>query len=95
VTHLFRFNFQTAMPSLRGANGSRECAPDDGLRDEAIYSFLLLHGLPRFARNDGNIQLRDLAARFRASYALRAALEKFRGRRECRAHDAPAALCAK
>jgi hypothetical protein len=23
-------------PSLRGANGSRECAPDDGLRDEAI-----------------------------------------------------------
>ncbi len=26
--------------SLRGANGSRECAPDDRLRDEAIHSFL-------------------------------------------------------
>jgi hypothetical protein len=25
-------------PSLRGANGSRECAPDDRLRDEAIHS---------------------------------------------------------
>ena len=24
-------------PSLRGANGSRECAPDDRLRDEAIH----------------------------------------------------------
>jgi hypothetical protein len=23
-------------PALRGANGSRECAPDDRLRDEAI-----------------------------------------------------------
>src|SRR5258706_2242568 len=26
--------------SLRGANGSRECAPDDRLHDEAIHSFL-------------------------------------------------------
>jgi hypothetical protein len=24
---------------LRGANGSRECAPDDRLRDEAIHLF--------------------------------------------------------
>jgi hypothetical protein len=24
------------VPSLRGASGSRECAPDDRLRDEAI-----------------------------------------------------------
>jgi hypothetical protein len=33
-----RFDFQTANPepSLRGANGSRECAPDDRLR-EAIH----------------------------------------------------------
>jgi hypothetical protein len=39
--------------SLRGANGSRECAPDDRLRDEAIHSFLLWRdGLLRFARND-------------------------------------------
>jgi hypothetical protein len=28
-------------PSLRGANGSRECAPDDRLRDEAIQSFFV------------------------------------------------------
>jgi hypothetical protein len=27
-----------ATPSLQGANGSRERAPDDGLRDEAIHS---------------------------------------------------------
>src|SRR5258706_5180294 len=34
--------------SLRGANGSRECAPDDRLRDEAIHSFLARpHGLLR------------------------------------------------
>jgi hypothetical protein len=24
---------------LRGANGSRECAPDDRIRDEAIHLF--------------------------------------------------------
>src|SRR5260370_40177945 len=41
-------------PSLRGANRSRECAPDDRLRDEAIHSFLPWRdGLLRFARNDG------------------------------------------
>ncbi len=34
-------------PSLRGANGSRECAPDDRLRDEAIQLSLL--GLDCFA----------------------------------------------
>src|ERR1700722_4316363 len=39
-------------PSLRGANGSRECAPDDRLHDEAIHPALLPHGLLRFARND-------------------------------------------
>ncbi len=27
------------LSSLRGANGSRECAPDDRIRDEAIQSF--------------------------------------------------------
>jgi len=26
---------------LRGANGSRECAPDDRLRDEAIQTFFV------------------------------------------------------
>jgi hypothetical protein len=30
------------LPSLRGANGSRECAPDDSLRDEAIHASALL-----------------------------------------------------
>ncbi len=42
------------LSSLRGANGSRECAPDDRLRDEAIHSFFARRdGLLRFARNDG------------------------------------------
>ena len=39
------------LPSLRGANGSRECAPDDRLRDEAIHSFL--------AWRDGLLRLRS------------------------------------
>jgi hypothetical protein len=38
-------DFKQPIPSLRGANGSRECAPDDRLRDEAIHSF--------FARQNG------------------------------------------
>src|SRR3981081_2576510 len=43
----------TSFASLRGANGSRECAPDDRLRDEAIHTSLWRDGLLRFARNDG------------------------------------------
>src|SRR6266403_4527882 len=40
-------------PLLRGANGSRECAPDDRLRDEAIHTFFCgANGLLRYARND-------------------------------------------
>jgi hypothetical protein len=43
------------LPSLRGANGSRERAPDDWLRDEAIQLSMSQRqaGLLRFARNDG------------------------------------------
>ena len=42
--------------SLRGANGSRECAPDDRLRDEAIQAYFAWRdGLLRFARNDEGI----------------------------------------
>jgi hypothetical protein len=44
-------------------------------------------------RNDDNPQLRDLAACFRASFAANIAPSKNRGRRECRALDAPAAAC--
>jgi hypothetical protein len=47
------------------------------------------------ARNDVEAQLRDLAARFRASFAGYLGPLKFRGRRECRALDAPAASHAK
>jgi hypothetical protein len=39
---------------LREANGSRECAPDDMLRDEAIQPSSRKAGLLRFARNDAN-----------------------------------------
>jgi len=51
----------TPFPSLRGANGSRECAPDDRLRDEAIQNCLRgsIAGLLRFARNDGETDLPD------------------------------------
>jgi hypothetical protein len=38
--------------SLRGANGSRECAPDDRLRDEAIQS-LLFAWIASLRHNDG------------------------------------------
>src|ERR1700737_2419469 len=31
------FACRVGVPSLRGANGSRECAPYDRLRDEAIH----------------------------------------------------------
>jgi hypothetical protein len=42
------------LSSLRGANGSRGCAPDDRLRDEAIQlPSQCGNGLLRFARNDG------------------------------------------
>jgi hypothetical protein len=38
----------------KGANGSRECAPDDRLRDESIHLSSRLYGLLRFSRNDGS-----------------------------------------
>ena len=57
---------------------------------QSTLAFLLPHGLLRCARNDGKIQLRDLAAR-RARVLLKVRLPKIRGRRECRALDAPAA----
>jgi hypothetical protein len=39
---------------LRGANGSRECAPDDRLRDEAIQIFRGILDCFANARNDGD-----------------------------------------
>src|SRR5258707_2439530 len=41
-------------PSLRGANGSRGCGPDDGLRDEAIQAPFL--ALDRFASARDDVQ---------------------------------------
>src|SRR3977135_3842561 len=40
------------LPSLRGANGSRECAPDDRLRDEAIQPSFVAVDCFACARND-------------------------------------------
>src|ERR1039458_3292155 len=51
-------------------------------------------GLLRFARNDGKTQPRYLAAHF-ARVLLKVPLSEIRGRRECRAPDAPAASRAK
>jgi hypothetical protein len=45
------------------------------------------------AGNDAKICVRDLATRFRASYAGSVPPYELRGRRECRALDAPAAAC--
>jgi len=39
------------LPSLRGANGSRECAPDDRLRDEAIHALSFRDGPKDQTRN--------------------------------------------
>ena len=57
----------------KGANGSRECAPDDRLRDEAIHlSVMPRYGLLRFARNDDQgPRLRLLSAIHRRLFALR------------------------
>src|SRR5258708_32883415 len=85
-------------PSLRGANGSRERAPDDRLRDEAIHSsFAWRDGLLRFARNDVKFQmrLRVLAARGARGFARTVRASENRGRRECRVPNAPIASRAK
>jgi hypothetical protein len=48
------FHLQAADHARHTANGSRECAPDDRLRDEAIHSFFPWRDrLLRFARYDG------------------------------------------
>jgi len=52
-------------------------------------------GLLRFARNDGWIRLRDLAARFARGLHLRLLPLDNRGRREDRVLAAPAVSCAK
>ena len=48
------FDCQTAAPSLR-ANGSRECAPDDRLREAIHAATKRKNGLLRCARNDVDI----------------------------------------
>src|SRR6266478_3148458 len=78
----------TYLTSLR-ANGLRECAPYDRLLAmTAGASELRLHFSNSIAQQT---RLRDLAARFRASFAGHVPLSAIRGRRECRARNAPAA----
>src|SRR5437762_6203884 len=55
---------------------------------------LLSYGLLRFARNDGKIRVRDLATGV-ARAMPETCCPLIRGRRECRARDAPAASHAK
>jgi hypothetical protein len=61
-----------SLTSLR-ANGSRECAPDDGLR-EAIHASLLLDGLLRryASRNDGTDVLRSGCLKFESDVDVNA-----------------------
>jgi len=47
-------------PSLR-ANGSRECAPDDRLREAIHLAAQRKNGLLRFARNDGSAPRKKVA----------------------------------
>jgi hypothetical protein len=77
-----QFNCQTA---------NRHCERSEAIHRTAQRKNGLLR---RFApRNDGQMHARDLAACFRASFAFSPA--PIKGRRECRALGAPAALCAK
>jgi hypothetical protein len=69
--------------SLRGANGSRECAPDDRLRDEAIHTCLAeswiaslalaMTGLERALRETHHPPFQDMMgiASLHPSYGLR------------------------
>src|SRR5258706_8054150 len=82
-------------PSLR-ANGSRECAPDDRLR-EAIHGRNKKKDglLRRYApRNDGKPAY-DFALATRCARAAHLIFRAIRGRRERRVPAAPAASCAK
>jgi hypothetical protein len=81
-------------PSLRGANGSRECAPDDRLRDEAIHSFSTRRdGLLRFARNDV-AQISHITSRSRGADRPRFCWKRSR-LREQRAQGMPGAQCTR
>jgi hypothetical protein len=73
------FSFQPANnasivePSLR-ANGSRECAPDDRLREAIHFSFARRDGLLRCARNDVELETRIRIPRRDAPEALHESL---------------------
>ena len=79
--------------SLR-ANGSRECAPDDSSAKQSIAQHKeRMDCFVASPRNDGKLQVRDLAAGFARGLACSFRPLEYRGRRECRAPDAPAAAC--
>ncbi len=87
-THQLQFS------SLR-ATGSRECAPDDRLREAIHLDTQRKYGLPRFARNDV-APIPDTRSRSRGAMRPRFAFI-FRpqgGRGECRVPAAPAVSCA-
>jgi len=83
--------------SLR-ANGSRECAPDDRLREAIHVTAQRKNGLLRFARNDGWRHLRHNPTFSRHGSRPRfveiSSPSSNRGSRECRVHAAPAVSCA-
>jgi hypothetical protein len=71
--------------------GRREAPPDDRLSEAIQLAAQRKDGLLRSARNDDETQIRDLAAGFARVLPTTFRLPKIRGRRECRALDAPAA----
>jgi hypothetical protein len=96
LSHKGRGSAPQPAPSLR-ANGSRECAPDDRLHEAIHLAAQRKNGLLRFARNDVTL-IPDACPRSRGakrpSHAWKFPYPPIRGRRECRAPDAPAAACA-
>jgi hypothetical protein len=71
----------------------------EGVAHDSDHGTFALHEFSQIqisnSRTLSESQLRDLAAHFRASFTLSVAPSKIRGRRECRALDAPAASHAK
>src|SRR5579863_6669472 len=80
------FKQLTIIPSLRGALATTQSS--------LSYCGEMDCFVACAPRNDVEVHVRDLAARMRPSRAKQSA-PKFRGRRECRALDAPAASHAK
>jgi hypothetical protein len=76
------------------ANGSRECAPDDRLREAIHRAAQRKNGLLRCARNDVDPHASAFSRRDTPELCKKPSAPN-KGRGECRAHGAPAVSCAR